>query len=54
MPPETVRVAGAAFPTGNRDRRLADAMAPLVSDDALLALFPMHGHPALPPGGWPW
>jgi transposase len=49
LPPETVRVARAAFPKGNRYRRVADALASLVADEAFLALFPTHGHPALPP-----
>ena len=49
IPPETARVAGAVFPTGNRYLRLADDMETLFRNDALLALFPMHGQPALPP-----
>jgi transposase len=49
IPPETARVAHAAFPTGNRYLRLADEMDTLFSDDAFLALFPTHGQPALPP-----
>jgi transposase len=49
IPPETARVARAAFPTGNRYLRLADEMDTLFSDDAFLALFPTHGQPALPP-----
>ncbi len=48
-PPETARVARAAFPKGNRYLRLADELDTLFTDDAFLALFPTHGHPALPP-----
>jgi transposase len=49
VPPETARGAQTAFPTGNRDLRLADARDTLFTDDAFLALFPTHGQPALPP-----
>src|SRR5262245_42809763 len=49
MPPETVRVARAAFPKGNRYLRVADALETLFTDEAFLALFPTHGQPALPP-----
>jgi hypothetical protein len=58
LPPETTRVARAAFPKGNRYLRLADALATLFTDDAFLALFSTHGQPALldnprcPRGGW--
>jgi transposase len=49
VPPETVRVARAAFPKGHRYLRLADELDTLFRDDAFLALFPTHGQPALPP-----
>jgi transposase len=49
IPPETTRVARAAFPTGNRSLRLADERDTLFTDDAFLALFPTHGPPARPP-----
>jgi transposase len=49
VPPETARVAQAAFPKGNRYLRLADELETLFTDDAFLALFPAHGQPALPP-----
>jgi transposase len=49
LPPETARVARAAFPKGNRYLRLADELDTLFTDDAFLALFPTHGQPALPP-----
>jgi hypothetical protein len=39
-PPETARVARAAFPKGNRYLRLADELDTLLTDDAFLALFP--------------
>ena len=48
-PPETGRVARAAFPRGNRYLRVADELEMLFHDDAFVALFPMHGQPALPP-----
>jgi transposase len=49
VPPETARVARAAFPKGNRYLRLADELETLLTDDAFLALFPTHGQPARPP-----
>jgi transposase len=49
IPPETVRVARAAFPKGNRYLRVADELETLFTDDAFLALFPTHGQPAHPP-----
>jgi transposase len=49
IPPETARVARAAFPKGSRYRRGADALETLVTDDAFRARFPMHGPPAHPP-----
>jgi transposase len=49
IPPETARVARAAFPKGNRYLRVADELDTLFTDDAFLALFPGHGQPALPP-----
>jgi transposase len=49
VPPETARVARAAFPKGNRYLRVADALETLFRDDAFLALFPTHGPPAQPP-----
>jgi transposase len=49
IPPETARVARAALPTGNRYRRVADALESLLTDEAFLALVPTHGQPALPP-----
>jgi transposase len=49
IPPETVRVARAAFPKANRYLRVADELDSLFTDEAFLALFPTHGQPALPP-----
>jgi transposase len=49
MPPETARVARAAFPKGNRYLRVADELDSLFTDEVFLALFPPHGQPALPP-----
>jgi transposase len=49
IPPETARVARAAFPKGNQYLRVADELDSLFTDEAFLALFPTHGQPALPP-----
>ena len=49
IPPETARVARAAFPKGNRYLRVADELDSLFTDEVFLALFPSHGQPALPP-----
>jgi transposase len=49
IPPETVRVARAAFPKGHRYLRVADALDTLFTDAAFVALFPMHGQLAFPP-----
>jgi transposase len=49
VPPETARVARAAFPKGHRDLRLADERETRFTDEAFLALFPPHGPPAQPP-----
>src|SRR5919108_4816003 len=48
IPPETARVARAAFPKGHRYLRVADALETLFTDEAFLTLFPTHGPPALP------
>jgi hypothetical protein len=49
VPPETARVARAAFPKGHRYLRLADELDTLFTDEAFGALFPPHGQPACPP-----
>ena len=52
VPSETARVARAAFPTGNRYLRVADAPERLFTDDAFLALFPRVGDRRSLPGNW--
>jgi transposase len=49
IPPETARVAHAAFPKGHRYLRLADELDTLFTDEAFGTLFPTHGQPACPP-----
>jgi transposase len=49
IPPETARVARAAFPKGHRYLRLTDELDTLFTDEALGTLFPTHGQPACPP-----
>lgn len=49
IPPETARIARAAFPKGHRYLRVADELDTLFTDEAFLTLFPTHGQPALPP-----
>jgi transposase len=49
IPPETVRVARAAFPKSHRYLRLADELDTLFTDDTFQALFPRRGQPAWPP-----
>jgi transposase len=49
IPPETARVARAAFPKGNWYLRVADELDMLFTDEAFGALFPTHGQPAGPP-----
>jgi transposase len=49
VPPETARVARAAFPKGNRYLRVADELDTLLTDEAFMGLFPTHGQPAFPP-----
>ena len=49
LPPETVRVARAAFPKGHRYLRVADELETRFTDDAFVALFPTQGQPAQPP-----
>ena len=49
VPPETARVARAAFPKGHRYLRLADELDTLFRDETFVTLFPPHGQPALPP-----
>ena len=50
VPPETARVARAAFPKGNRYMRMRDALG-LIDPHALCgALYPQVGHYGEPPG----
>jgi transposase len=49
VPPETARIAHAAFPKGHRYLRLADELDTLFTDEAFGTLFPTHGQPACPP-----
>jgi transposase len=49
IPPETARVARAAFPKGHRYLRLADELDTLFTDEVFGALFPTLGQPACPP-----
>jgi transposase len=49
VPPETARVAHAAFPKGHRDRSLADAWDTRLTDARCTTLFPAYGQPARAP-----
>lgn len=49
IPEETVQVATAAFPKGNRYLRLRDTLGPLFHNSDFQHLFPKEGHPAEDP-----
>lgn len=49
VPPETVRVAQAAFPKGHPYLRVADEIDDLFTDELFVSLFPTHGQPAFAP-----
>jgi transposase len=49
VPPETARVARAAFPKGNLYLKLRDQFGTLVQDEDFVPLFAKDGFPALPP-----
>lgn len=49
VPEETVRVAQAAFPSGNRYMRMRDELATIYVDEAFAVLFPVRGQPAESP-----
>lgn len=49
IPEETVRVAKAAFPKGNRYLRVRDTFGPLFAGEAFKALFSREGRPAEDP-----
>jgi transposase len=48
IPPETVRVARAVFPKGNRYFATNQYAGDAVHECAFPALFPTHGQPAQP------
>ncbi|MBO8190100.1 IS1182 family transposase [Streptomyces spirodelae] len=50
VPPETVRVARAAFPRGSLAIRVRDELGVLFSDEEFADLFPARGKPAWSPG----
>ena len=50
VPPETARVARAAFPKGSPWIDLRDELGPLYEDADFVALFPADGQPAEAPG----
>lgn len=54
IPPETRRVAHAAFPHGTLCLQLADALGTLYSDERFADLFPRRGQPAEVPGRLAW
>ena len=49
IPEETVRVAHAAFPEGNRYMQIRDELGPLFRDRLFTPLFPSRGQPAESP-----
>jgi len=49
VPEATVRVARAAFPKGHPYLTFRDALGPVFQDEDFTALFPLEGHPSLPP-----
>ena len=49
VPEATVRVARAAFPKGHPYLTVRDALGPVFQDEDLTPLFPLEGHPGLPP-----
>ncbi len=49
VPDDTARVARAAFPRGNPDRRLYDALGSICADQDFAALCPTRGKPAEAP-----
>lgn len=50
IPEETIQVARAAFPKGNRLMMLRDALGPIFWDEAFAELYPSLGQPAESPG----
>lgn len=49
IPEETIRVARAAFPGGNRYMKMRDELGPLFQDEDFADLFPRRGQPAATP-----
>jgi len=49
VPEETVRVAHAAFPKGNRYMRMRDTIGVIHTDDAFAPVFSWRGQPAETP-----
>jgi len=49
VPEETIRVARAAFPKGHPYLTFRDALGTIFQDTDFAALFPLEGHPGLPP-----
>lgn len=49
VPPETARVARAAFPKGNRYMTMRDELGVIYPDDLFADLYPQVGHYGEPP-----
>jgi transposase len=49
VPPETARVAQAAFPKGNLYMKLREHVGTILQDEDFVALFSPEGAPGLPP-----
>jgi transposase len=49
IPPETMRVAQAAFPRGNVLMRIRDTLGAIYQDEQFVDLFPARGQPAEAP-----
>src|ERR1041385_7647785 len=49
VPPETARVARAAFPKGNLYLKLRERIGTIIHDEDFVALFAKDGAPGLPP-----
>ena len=49
IPPETVRVAQAAFPGGNVHMRMREELGTLFDDEQFAAVYAREGQPALHP-----
>lgn len=49
VPPETMRVAQAAFPKGNLYMKLRESIGTIIQDEDFVSLFAKDGAPGLPP-----